>query len=402
MHALVIGASPDSLYAIETARTLGFKVTAFDGNPDAAGLRNADAAHVVDITDPEAVIKRLDGAAPAVCLPVPVGRVLATAGVVNDHFGLRGVSAAAAELCTDKYRLGTLLRAAGLRDSVCVPLVAGESPGREALRYPVIAKPRYGAGSRGLFHAGSAAELDAWLAKHAPLAEDYVLEEAVAGEEYGVEGMVENGRFRLLMLCRKILSPYPRRQAIGRLSLPCAGEYAEMRHIVTGALQQCVTAMELEDCIVNADIIYRDRRVFPIELTARPGGNKIYDVMAPLVAGVNIVEDYVRQVVPGLPGVRKPVTQSAAHLLLRTFDFECCRVLECPDPDALRREFPLVEYRCTLADETLGRFANAAYHERGYFVLAGDNPHALVAQGDALLRRFVVEPLSASARFPDD
>ena len=47
MTAAVIGASSESIYVINKAKELGLKVVALDGNPEAPGLKAADASFVV-------------------------------------------------------------------------------------------------------------------------------------------------------------------------------------------------------------------------------------------------------------------------------------------------------------------------------------------------------------------
>lgn len=59
--ALVIGASSESVFAINEAKKAGLKVVAFDGNKDAIGLKLADVSYVVDIRDPKNIIEKLIG-----------------------------------------------------------------------------------------------------------------------------------------------------------------------------------------------------------------------------------------------------------------------------------------------------------------------------------------------------
>ena len=70
MTAAVIGASSESIYVINKAKELGLKVIALDGNPEAPGLKAADASFVVDIRDPQKVFEILDQNKPDIVLPV--------------------------------------------------------------------------------------------------------------------------------------------------------------------------------------------------------------------------------------------------------------------------------------------------------------------------------------------
>ena len=80
MFALIIGASNESIHAIRVAKKKGLHVLAFDGDADAEGLKYADESFVVDIRDPENVIRIIDskGIDPKdmIVLPVLIGRYL--------------------------------------------------------------------------------------------------------------------------------------------------------------------------------------------------------------------------------------------------------------------------------------------------------------------------------------
>ena len=57
MKAVIIGASGEALHTIRTAKEQGLVVTAIDGNPEAAGLKEADEAFVINISDEEETIQ---------------------------------------------------------------------------------------------------------------------------------------------------------------------------------------------------------------------------------------------------------------------------------------------------------------------------------------------------------
>ena len=103
MIAGVIGASNEAIHTIEEAKKQGVKVIAFDGNPDAEGLRAADKAVVVDITNEEATIEAVRQEKVDFLLTAPIGRYLTTTGAVNDALHLPGITKRMAQVCTDKY-----------------------------------------------------------------------------------------------------------------------------------------------------------------------------------------------------------------------------------------------------------------------------------------------------------
>ena len=92
MKTAIIGASSDSVHAIEAARELGITTVALDGNPEAEGLKHADKSIVVDISDEQTVIDTLRGEHIDFVTTVPIGRYLTTIGAVNDALHLPGIT----------------------------------------------------------------------------------------------------------------------------------------------------------------------------------------------------------------------------------------------------------------------------------------------------------------------
>mgnify|MGYP003499550722 CR=1 FL=1 len=114
--ALLIGASSESLIAIAHAKKLGLKVVAFDINPAAPGLKEADISYNEDIANPNKIIAILerDGLIPAVILPVPIGRCLNTIGALNDYFKLVGCSLERADIGTERFKVAGAVTGGGV------------------------------------------------------------------------------------------------------------------------------------------------------------------------------------------------------------------------------------------------------------------------------------------------
>ncbi|MFR9232443.1 MAG: ATP-grasp domain-containing protein [Eisenbergiella massiliensis] len=221
MKAALIGAGEESLHTIQKAQELGVYVTALDGNPDAEGLKAADEGLTIDISDEKAVLDALQDRKPDFLITGPIGRYLTTAGAVNDALGLAGISRQAAEYCTDKYLFHKKLQEKNLRNCRCLLIPAEAAPAQagdlardfSTLQYPAILKPRYGSGSRGIFFLNNPRELEQALTcifpenqDTAAPTEDYVLEEAAPGVEYGVDACMDKDRFRMILLRKKLIT----------------------------------------------------------------------------------------------------------------------------------------------------------------------------------------------------
>ncbi len=379
MKAAIIGASSEALHSIETAKQKGIGTFALDGNPAAEGLDAADEAEVVDISREQDVLRALQknaqetGEPVDFVLTVPIGRYLTTIGAVNDALGLPGISRAAAERCTDKWLFHQALQPAGLRQGWCIlvcggtgeesKIVSGCGDGEDnmaaaahmrlqAPSYPAILKPRYGSGSRGIFFLENAGQLEKALKEIG--AEDYVLEEAVDGTEYGVDGAVTAQGFRLILLRKKLLTPPPARQAVGYLSVVPEEEKA-LYAAVESYLSRVVGVLGLTDCLFHADLmIQKDacgmegpaaHKIFAIELSARPSGHNLHNLFTPMVTGVDMAADFMDYLGAAVKKEPELIRQAEAALcpketkamLIRYFDFEDCVITSVPS----REELPL-------------------------------------------------------------
>lgn len=369
INAVIIGASSEALHTIEKAHCHGVHITALDGDPEAEGLKAADTAMVVNISKEENTIEAVKSVSPEFVLTVPIGRYLTTIGAVNDALHLPGISREMAVLCTDKYAFHQCLESQGLRMCWCC-LVNGDAAEYDA-SYPAILKPRYGSGSRGIYFLENSCELQDALKEVED--EDYVLEECVAGDEYGVDGAVIDGIFYLVLLRKKENTPPPARQAVGYYSVqPSDAFYQQVKEYLT----KVISHLGLKECLFHADLIRGEKGPFVIELSARPSGHNLHNLFTPLCTGVDMAEEYIKyrqgQAYSFVPEVTKT-------MLIHYFDMEG-EVCHVPDREeaAQAAEGMLVEWKCNIsAGDILAPVSDGhSVMGRGYFVLgakADDN-----------------------------
>ncbi len=395
MKAAVIGASREAAHTIKKAREHGIRVLALDGNPRAEGLKTADYSMVVDISDENAVIETLKKEKPDFVLPVPIGRYLTTTGAVNDALGLPGISREMAVLCTDKYLFHQKLSGDGLRECHCTAVnygveKAGTADGTDAkidmreFLFPAILKPRYGSGSRGIYMADNREQLRKFLPLTA--GEAYVLEECIAGEEYGVDGAVTEDGFQMILLRKKINTPPPARQAVGYFSVLPADEF---RLQVQQYMADIISSLGLKECLLHADIIKGAKGPFVIELSARPSGHNLHNLFTPLCTGVDMAEEYIKYQMRIGGNFVPRYTRS---MLIHYFDMQG-KVRCVPDRGQAERAVgaSLAAWECTLREEDELRPVSDGHSlmERGYFVLEGEDQVMLEAQATAIRTLFM-------------
>ena len=455
MKTAIIGASSDSVHAIEAARELGITTVALDGNPEAEGLKHADKSIVVDISDEQTVIDTLRGEHIDFVTTVPIGRYLTTIGAVNDALHLPGITRKSAELCTDKYEFHNVLKAKGLRNSHCYLLNKENLRPCYHIQYPAILKPRFGSGSRaiyfledqgqldeaineifcgkkstGMFATGEcqdgqrsscganrdaeqseetpavhldpeemSARLKAAMSSHIekqskreepqpPSDEDYVLEEAAPGQEYGIDGVVERYDFQMILLRRKIITPLPAREAVGYISVVPDKE-REICSLMRDYISRIVEALGLKDCLIHADVMYLRRKMHVIELSARPSGHNLHNLFTPMATGVDMCREYLAYM-SGKHHNFEPL--QTRKMMIHYFDMGNCFVHWVPTRDSIGipDNVKLLKWQCNIRtlDYLCPVTTGHSIMNRGYYILDGQKDEDFAEAAEFIKNQF--------------
>ena len=292
---MILGASYSQLPLYKAAADLGIGTVAVSTPGDWPGFQLADEYSYTDISDPEAVLEaaqkhKINGIATC-CLDAGIRSV----GYVCEHMGLKGLSAEAGKLCSDKY----LMKEAFVRNGVncarhiCIRNREELETAVEALKFPVILKAVDLMGSRGIFRCNTKEEVYSHYADTmTATGKDYcLLEEFIEGEMLGCEAMICDGEL-LYCLPNNIENypgfvPTPIGHSIPYRKQEILGE--EVRRQVILALN----ALGMDNCPVNCDLMEKDGKIYVIEITGRAGGNCLPEI-AGLYYGINYYEAIVR------------------------------------------------------------------------------------------------------------
>lgn len=389
---VVIGASRDAIHTIRKAQEHNIYVVALDGNSQAEGLKIADQAIQVDISDQEKTLEVVYQINPDFILPIPIGRYLTTTGYVNEKLNLPGIGTKQTESSTDKYLFHKILHEKGLRPVDACLINKYSSKSEIKMSYPAIVKPRYGSGSRDVYYLDNSEELSAIWDKIQKSDEDFILEGAAVGEEYSVDGAVINGKFILTLLRKKTITPLPIRQPISSFSMPDNMQNQKLIYDVKEVIQAASEALEYNNCLLNADLIINEKGVFIIEMAPRPSGHNLHNVFVPVATGIDIAEEYIKYL---LHDQWKFEPQNVRCLQIRFFDFEHVKITKVPHVDELKRnkECNLVMWQCNIQDgEYMQPVVNGhSIMGRGFFIVEGKDERDLVKQSDWVLSQFRIE-----------
>ncbi len=376
---LAIGAGVEQRPVIQAARELGLTVAAFDRDPAAPGLSDANDPRVIDIADTDAIVAAARELGVKAVLPTPIGRSLSTVAAVNEALGLCGVRPDAVNACTDKRQFHLLAADVGLRP-IASTLVHDPTTARAAahkLAYPVILKPRFGSGSRLVRLCADVAELNEALTAidQCEFSDGLILEEAFAGREYGVDACIVGDHYQPLAIRGKELTPPPwRQELIYVVPSELAAEQASSLHRATARL---ASAMGLRDCFINADVLLSDGdRICIVEIAARPAGQEVGTSIWPLLYGVSPLSRMIEVMIGRRSSLDLP--PPAAAVALGFLPLRAGRVLDIRGLDLAASVPGIIRLTCpvrpgdVLAPLTDGRSAQS----RGFAIAAATTPRA--------------------------
>lgn len=296
--ALAIGAGQEQLPWILRAKHEGYRVTVLDANPSAPALSCGDQAIVVDIHDVDKVIGIACRYGVELTIPSPIGNAIVTLGAVHDAMGIPGVSKESAQVCSDKAKFSQCMRDAALRvprETSFDSLDELESYSSR-LTWPLVVKPRYGSGSRGVMVINGErefAEIVANKSSASHYSRGLLAQEFIDGLSLGVDGAVVGKDATVTLIRRKLLTPLPFRVEFQYASPSGISEQAEVK--VRTLINAAVKALQLEQTVFHADlIIVPDGEVFLIELSARPSGLMLSSKMVKLATGVDFIGEAIK------------------------------------------------------------------------------------------------------------
>jgi biotin carboxylase len=208
---LFVGAGRHQRRAIQRAQELGLRVVGVDRNPEAAGLAAADAGHVVDFADVDAVtnVARTEGVDGV--LTVSADRAVPVVAAVADRLGLPGIGMQVAHNMTNKIAMRRLFAEQGVPQPqfAAVRDIRGGRAALSTVGIPAVLKPADSGGQRGVFRIESFEDLEAHL--HSALGESATGEAIVESFHDGLElnglAIARDGEVDVLTLSDRLRPP---------------------------------------------------------------------------------------------------------------------------------------------------------------------------------------------------
>ena len=292
---MILGASYSQLPLYKKAHEMGIATIAVSTPGDWPGFAEADEASYTDITDSEKVLEaartlKADGITTC-CLDAGVRAI----GYACEKLGLKGLSAKAADISNDKFKMKEAFMRGGVNCArhVCIKSRKELEKELDTFDFPVVVKAVDLMGSRGIFRCNNREETFMYYEKtmEATGRPYCLLEEFIEGQMLGCEAMLSDGE---LVYCLpnniEVFQSYVP-TPVGH-SVPYRKEN-ELGDEVKRQLLLAAKAVGLDNCPVNCDLIEKDGKIYVIEITGRAGGTCLPEMVS-LYYGIDYYEAIIR------------------------------------------------------------------------------------------------------------
>lgn len=328
---LIVGAGRGQVGLYKAAKEMGIHTIAGsmkDNNPP--GIKLADEVCCMNIAKPDEVLEKaktlnLDGIATC-CLDTGVPAL----GKVCDALNLVGLTEDAAIMCGDKLKMKKAFMDHNVSTAKFYE-ISNEDELKKALenlQLPVIIKATDLQGSNGIYISKTREVAFAGFkeAMKKTKRSYCIVEEYIEGWEFGAQAFVYHGDVLFVM-------PHGDETYMSHTAVP-VGHYVpldcdeDIYNQTEVAVKSAITALGLNNCAVNVDLILKDSTVYIIELTGRVGANclpelvqinfgiEYYKMIAAMALGGNPLEIWEKKRASVKAGLAKMIleTEKAGNL----------------------------------------------------------------------------------------
>jgi len=392
MKSLIVGASKEIEYGCKLLKQEEIKSLAIDGNKKADGFNFSEDHLVADISNEDKCIQIAKESTIDFILPAPIGRFITTWGAINDELNLKGISKEMARICTDKWEFHQKLTQNNLRNAQAI-LIDNSKMKIPKLTPPMILKPRFGSGSKNVILIKNEDQLQHQIKDFNFQTDNFILETAISGCEFGVDALIIENEFKMVLIREKINTSPPSRQAIGYFSQYDPNQFRDLHNRVERKIKTVVKCLGLNNCLMHVDVMVNAEDEFIIELSPRPSGHNLHNNFTIKATGYDMLKEYIR--------FQKNKEYSLTisnpkNMALLYFDYENVKFLNVPTDDELMSLDNIVEARVNIKNGDIRKKINQGSDiiDDGFVIIEGTNREEILAKYEEIKKKFKVEVLS--------
>ncbi len=276
---------------------------------------------VTDVGQLTAVVRRLQGMVWVDRLECTIEAHALAAAQAREATGIPGTSVHTTWLCRDKPSMKQALRAAGVRTAASTAASTAQEVRAFAERtgYPLILKPRDGAGAAGTHRVDSDASVEEALGRFGPQVDSIAVEEFVEGHEGFYDTVSIDGTVAvdfvshyypgvLEAMRTRWISP----QFIATNRIDGGGLYEEIRAMG----QRVITALGIGTSATHMEWFHGPKGLVFSEIGVRPPGVGCYDLYC-AANDIDVYRSWAEAIVHGHIPIRPSRSHSAGIVALR-------------------------------------------------------------------------------------
>lgn len=280
--ALILGAGVYQVPLIQKAKERGLFTIVASRIGNYPGFALADKSYDVNTTDLQAIVEVARNEKVDCVVTTGTDVAMQALGAVCDQLGLPGITEEAGYLATNKREMKRKFDTGGVRTAHFREVDSLEQLRSvyDELSKPVICKAVDTSGSRGIMRVDSEDQLPEAFhyARKASRADYILVEEFIAGVEFGAQAAVIDGKLQFVMVHGDILHH-------GKTDIPI-GHYVPYS-IPSSVVEETrcqvelsARALGLTTCVINADFVMRGDDVYVLEIGARAGATCLPELVS--------------------------------------------------------------------------------------------------------------------------
>lgn len=370
---MILGGGYYQLPLIKKSVELGYNTIVCGIAGNYPGYKYATKWVNVDTFDKEAVLRiaqeeHIDGillCGSDACMP--------TIGYVCDRMNLFGPSEQATINASNKAIMKQLFIRYGVRTAQYqkISSLVEAYSFAEIHNFPVVLKVVDSSGSKGVAIVHDKQELKKQYSKIIKETKQpyIIIEEFVAGEEFGAQAFVRNGKLTFVMPHGDIVFHSATDVPIGHYAPYEKSE--ELLDDIIGQLQLCIEALEIDNTAINADFILSGGKVYVLEIGARAGATCLPELVSNYYG-----TDYYEYLLHLCVGESDSVSSSSTMpSLVKTLISKRTGVVESINVSHMPKEVVSIDVYPHIG-ETVNAFRNA-YDRIGTIIMKGSSVEIL-------------------------
>lgn len=296
---LLLGASSDQLFAIETAHKLGVEVIALDMNPNSVGFKVADEYAVISTKDIDTITKfihkyqksqKIDG---VITMGSEIPYIIAE---LCERFNWIGPSKQTAYWGTNKYAMKCRFKECGIPIPYfsLVNSVEQLKDVIDEIGYPIVIKPVDRSGARGVYKIKEADDIYTLYSRSKSLSYcgQVIVEKYLDGLQISTETVMCDNKTETPGFADRnyeLLNRFAPRIIENGGTVPSSLTLKEQEK-VKSLVENAARVLDVKCGIAKGDVVMTEKGPYIIEMAVRLSGGDFSESLIPLGCGVNIVK----------------------------------------------------------------------------------------------------------------